>query len=135
MQTILDNAATTAQMFDLFKRGEFDKLVAMMHPRVIWTVSGTAPIPYARTYKGQKDVVSFFPALANAINFSEFVPEKIINAEDHLVLAIGHFIGTVNATGKEINSEWIMLFEFDEEGTLVRFKDYVDTQNIANAFQ
>src|SRR6476661_8127692 len=98
MQTILDNAATTAQMYDLFKRGEVDKLVAMMLPRVIWTVSGAAPIPYARTYKGQKDVASFFPALANAVNFSEFVPEKIINAEDHLVLAIGHYSGTVNAT-------------------------------------
>jgi ketosteroid isomerase-like protein len=135
MQTILDNAATTAQMFTLFKRGEVDKLVAMMHPRVIWTVSGAAPIPYARTYKGHKEVASFFPALANAINFSEFIPERIINAEDHLVLAIGHFMGTVNATGKEIKSDWVMLFEFDEEGILVGFKDYVDTQNVANAFQ
>ena len=63
MQTILDNAATVAQMFDAFKKGEVDKLLSFMHPRVIWTISGAAPIPYARTYRGKQDTATFFPRL------------------------------------------------------------------------
>jgi ketosteroid isomerase-like protein len=135
MQTILDNATTVAQMFDAFKKGDVDKLISFMHPRVVWAVSGTAPIPYARTYRGHKDTATFFAELAKAVTFTEFVPERILNADDHTVASIGHFTGTVNATGKETKSDWVMILEFDEEGILVRFKDYVDTQNIANAFQ
>jgi ketosteroid isomerase-like protein len=122
-------------MFDLFKRGEIDKLIAMMHPRVIWTVSGAAPIPYARTYKGQKDVATFFPKLAEAVSFTEFAPDKIVNVDDHTAIAIGHFIAIAKSTGKEMKNDWVMLFEFDEEGILVRYKDYIDTQSIAEAFQ
>lgn len=134
MQTILDNAATVAQMFDLFKKGEITKLVAMMHPRVVWIVSGAPPIPYARTYRGQKEVVNFFTELANTVTFTEFIPEKIVNADDRTVISLGHYTAVVNTTEKETKSDWVMVTEFDEEGALVRFKDYVDTQNIANAF-
>ena len=135
MQTILNNASTVAHMFDLFKNGEIDKLLAMMHPRVIWHITGNAPIPYARIYRGTKDVANFFAELAKAVTFKEFVPEQILNADDHIVASIGHYIITVNSTGKEAESDWVMTFEFDEEGILVGFKDYVDTQAVAKAFQ
>jgi len=135
MQTILNNAGTAAHMFNLFKNGEIEKLLAMMHPRVKWTISGTAPIPYARTYRGTKDVANFFSELAKAVTFTEFAPEKIENADDHTVVSIGHYSFTVNATGKEAKSDWVMISEFDEEGILVGFQDYVDTQAIASAFQ
>jgi ketosteroid isomerase-like protein len=107
----------------------------MMHPRVLWHISGSAPIPYARTYRGTKDVATFFTELAKAVTFTEFTPEKIVNADDHTVVTIGHMIFTVNATGKEVKSDLVMISEFDEEGNLVGFRDYVDTQAIANAFK
>ncbi|TKK69222.1 DUF4440 domain-containing protein [Ilyomonas limi] len=135
MQTILDNAATVAQMFDAFKKGEVDKLLSFMHPRVIWTISGAAPIPYARTYRGKQDTASFFPEVARAVTFTEFEPEKIVNIDDHTVVSIGHLTAIANETGKEMKSDWVMLSEFDEEGMLVRFRDYTDTQTVAKAFQ
>ena len=135
MQTILDNATTVAQMFDAFKKGEVDKLLSFMHPKIVWRVSGAAPISYARTYRGKQDTATFFPEIARAVTFTEFVPERIVNIDDHTVLSIGYLTGTVNATGKEIQSDWTMLSEFDEEGMLVRFRDYMDTQSIAKAFQ
>lgn len=135
MQTILNNATTAAYMFDLFKGGEIDKLLSMMHPRVVWEVSGAAPIPFARTYRGTKEVAQFFSEMANAVTFTEFVPEKIVNADDHTVVSMGHYSIIVNATGKEAKSDWVMISEYDEEGVLVRFKDYVDTQAIASAFE
>jgi ketosteroid isomerase-like protein len=135
MQTILNNAATVAHQFELFKNGEIDKLLSMMHPRVLWHVSGAAPIPYARTYRGTKDVATFFAELAKAVTFTEFVPEKIINADDYTVVSTGHYSFTVNATGKEAKTDWVIISEFDEEGILVGFKDYVDTQAVASAFQ
>jgi len=134
MQTILNNAGTVAHQFDLFKNGEIDKLLSMMHPRVLWHVSGAAPIPYARTYRGTKDVATFFAEMAKAVTFTEFAPEKIVNADEHTVVSIGHLSLTVNATGKEVKSDWAMISEFDEEGNLDSFKDYMDTQAIANAF-
>jgi ketosteroid isomerase-like protein len=134
MQTILNNAATAAHMFDLFKSGEVDKLLSMMHPRIVWDISGAAPIPFARTYRGTKDVANFFTELAKTVSFTEFVPEKIVNADEHTVVSMGHYTFIVNATGKEAKSDWVMVSEYDEEGSLVRFKDYLDTQAIANAF-
>jgi ketosteroid isomerase-like protein len=135
MQTIMNNAGTVAHQFDLFKNGETDKLLSMMHPRVLWHVTGAAPIPYARTYRGTKDVANFFAELAKTVTFTEFVPEKIVNADDHTVVSMGHMSFTANATGKEAKTDWVIISEFDEEGNLVGFKDYMDTQAIANAFQ
>ena len=135
MQTILDNAATAVRMFELFNRGEIDKLIPMMPPRVLWQVSGAPPIPYARTYRGQKEVTTFFAELANAVTFTEFVPDKIVNADEHTVVSIGHFSAIAKPTGKETKSDWVIIFEFDEEGILVRYKDYVDTQSIAEAYR
>ena len=135
MQTILNNAGTAAYQFDLFKNGDIEKLLSMMHPRVLWHISGAAPIPYARTYRGTKDVATFFAEMAKAVTFKEFAPEKIINADEHTVVSIGHMSFTVNATAKEVKSDWVMISEFDEEGILVGFRDYADTQAIAAAFQ
>jgi len=134
METLVNNATIAAEMFDAFKRGDVKTLLDHMHPDIRWTIGGSAPIPYARTYQGHNDTATFFSALAKAVTFQEFVPEKILNADDHTVVSIGHFKGTVNATGKQFSSDWVMIDEFDDDGLVVRFKDYADTQNVANAF-
>jgi ketosteroid isomerase-like protein len=134
METLVNNATIAAEMFDAFKRGDVKTLLDHMHPDIRWTIGGSAPISYARTYNGQADTATFFSALAKAVTFEEFVPEKILNADEHTVVSMGHFKGTVNATGKEFKSDWVMIDEFDDDGLVVRFRDYVDTQDVANAF-
>ncbi len=135
MQTIVENAAIAARMFDLFNKGEIAKLISLMHPNVTWIVSGSDPISYAGTYKGQHDTARFFSQLAKTVHFTEFEADRILNADEHTVVSIGHFKGKVAATGKAIQSDWVMVMEFDEEGLLVHFHDYTDTQNVANAFK
>ena len=135
METLVDNATLVAEMFDAFKRGDIDTLLSHMHPDIIWVASGTAPIPFGGTYKGRENTATFFSKLGKAITFTEFTPQRIVNVDDHTVVSTGQFTGIVNATGKEVKSDWVMISEFDEEGILVGFIDYVDTQAIANAFQ
>ncbi len=134
METLVNNAKLISEMFDAFKKGDVETLLSHMHPDIKWTVSGSSPIPYARTYKGHKETAGFFSSFAKEVTFQEFVPEKILNADDHTVVSIGHFKGTVNATGKEFMSDWVMIDEFNDDGLVVSFKDYTDTQKVANAF-
>lgn len=134
MATSVNNAAIVGEMFEAFKRGDIETLLSYMHPDITWTVTGSSPIPYARTYKGREDTRTFFPSLAKAVTFHEFVPERILNADEHTVVSIGHFKGTVNATGKEFRSDWVMIDEFDDDGLVVSFHDYTDSQNVAKAF-
>ena len=134
METMVDNVTLVGEMFDAFKKGDVDMLLTHMHPDIKWTVTGSAPIPYASTYNGREETATFFDSLAKAVTFLEFVPERILNAGPHTVVSIGHFKGIAKATGKEFKSDWVMIDEFDDNGLLVRFHDYTDSQNVANAF-
>ncbi|MCW3111576.1 MAG: hypothetical protein JWQ09_6082 [Segetibacter sp.] len=134
MQTLVNHATTVAGMFDAFKKGDLEKLISYMHPMVIWKVSGHDPIPYGGSYRGHNDTKKFFLKLDSVISFKEFEPDKILNADDDTVVSMGHFVGTVKATGKEVKSDFVMITEFDEQDMVVSYKDFMDTQAIANAF-
>src|SRR3954447_25129516 len=109
METMVNNAAVTGEMFDAFKKGDIETLLSYTHPDVTWISTGSAPNPYAGVYRGHKETASFFYKLAAAITFQEFVVEKILNADEHTVVSIGHFKGTANTTGKELKSDWVMI--------------------------
>jgi ketosteroid isomerase-like protein len=134
METLVKQTAIASEMFDAFKRGDIETLLSYLHDDVIWTIGGSAPIPYARVYRGKEDTSTFFPSLAKAVTFHEFVPRRIEQAGDHTVVSFGYFKATVNNTGKQIESEWVMVDEFDDDGLVISFRDYVDTQAVANAF-
>ena len=134
METLVNHATLVSEMFDSFKRGDIDTLLSHLHPDVTWNASGTAPIVQGGTYHGVGETATFFSRLGNAITFTEFVPEKILNADDHTVVSLGHYVGNVNTTGKETRSKFAMITEFDDEGLVTRFTDFIDTQNMANAF-
>jgi len=134
METLVNNATLVAEMFDAFKKGDIDTLLSHMHPDIIWISSGSDPIPQAGTYRGREETATFFSKMAKAITFTEFVPQKIVNADEHTVVSIGNFAGTVNATGKEFRSRFVMIDEFDDDGLVTKFTDYYDTQNAANAY-
>ncbi len=134
METLINNATLVAEMFDAFKKGDINTLLSHMHPDITWISSGNAPIPQAGTYHGREETAAFFSKLAKAVTFTEFDPQKIVNADNHTVVSIGNFAGTVNATGKEFRSRFVMIDEFDDDGLVTKFTDYLDTQNLANAF-
>lgn len=134
METLVNHATLVGEMFDSFKKGDIDALLSHMHPDITWTVTGSSPIPYAGTYRGREHTATFFSSLAKTVTFKEFVVERILNADDHTVVSIGHFKGSVIATGKEFMSEFVMIDEFDDDGLVVGFHDYTDSQKIANAF-
>jgi ketosteroid isomerase-like protein len=134
METLVNQTTLVAEMFDAFKRGDIETLLSYMHEDVTWTVGGGAPIPYARTYRGKQDTATFFPKIAEAVTFQEFVSERIEQAGDNTVVSFGYFKATANATGKQFRCDWVMVDEFDEDGMVTSFRDFMDTQAIANAF-
>jgi ketosteroid isomerase-like protein len=134
METMVSNTAIVGEMFDAFKRGDIDTVMDHMHPDITWVVTGAAPITYGGTYKGKAHTATFFTALAKAVTFQEFEVERIMDAGNHTVVSIGHFNGTVIATGKQFRSDWVMVDELDENGLVTHFHDYTDSQNVANAF-
>jgi ketosteroid isomerase-like protein len=134
METLVDNATIVAEMFDAFKKGDVETLVSHMHPDITWIISGIDPISYAGTYRGRENTATFFAKLAEAVTFTEFTPQRIVNAGGNTVVSIGHYAGTVNATGKEMKSDFVMIDEFDDDGLVIKFHDYVDTQAVAKAF-
>jgi ketosteroid isomerase-like protein len=134
METLVNQTELVAEMFDAFKRGDVETLLSHMNDNITWTVGGGAPIPYARVYKGKQDTATFFTELAKALNFQEFVPERIEQAGDHTVVSFGYFRATAIATGKQFKCDWVMVDEFDEDGLVTSFRDFTDTQAIAAAF-
>jgi ketosteroid isomerase-like protein len=135
METLISNVEIVRQTFEAFKRGDIETIFSHLHPDISWTVTGAPPIAYAGKYKGKQETATFFTTLANTVTFEEFEPERILDAGENTVVSIGHFKGTVIATGKEFRSDWVMVDELDEDGLVVSFHDYTDSQNVANAFR
>ena len=50
------------------------------------------------------------------------------------MVAIGDYTATSNATGKQVSSEWVMVWTI-RGGKVTHFREYADTHALYNAIQ
>ena len=138
MELLVHNDLKVREMYEAFNRGDIEAIIAEMHPKVDFKVMGAPDIPYAGHYKGTNEVRRFFSEMAKHIEFSEMEPdhffEKSSDGND-IVVVTGNAKGRVLKTGKTTESLWCMIYEFDDDNRIIRFRDIYDTLNEAKAFK
>jgi ketosteroid isomerase-like protein len=63
----------------------------------------------------------------------EFEPREFI-AQGNKVVVLGHGAWTVNATGRDFDSDWVHVFTI-EDGHIAAFREFLDSHLAAEACQ
>ena len=63
--------------------------------------------------------------LASTVEYTTFEPREFIAQGDQVVV-IGSERARVKATGRVVDTDWVMVFTI-RDGKVVRFRDYYDT--------
>jgi ketosteroid isomerase-like protein len=125
-QTLTDNAATVASIYEAFGRGDIPFILSNLSDDCHWVAMGKGVSKQGGTYKG-KEVVEFFNRLLGEGEFVSFSPVFISNADDNTVVAFGNMSCKARATGKPYVSDWAMRWVFNDDDKVCEYQNYHDT--------
>ncbi len=132
MSTIEQNRALVEQLYAGFASGDLPAVLATMAPDIEWTEA--EGYPYAGTYVGQDAVVqSVFARLATEWEGYRAVPDSYV-AEGDTVVALGHYSGRYNKTGKGFRAPFVHVWTA-RNGALVKFVQHTDTAIVQRALE
>lgn len=132
MEVLVHYAEKVHNMYEAFNRGDIPFVLSNLHPDVIWEVMGQPEIPFAGIYHGPEDCGHFFQKLNETVEFKEMVPEHILET-GNTVISTGYMKGAVRKNGKLFSSIFCMIYELNDEGQVVHFRDCADTLALARA--
>ncbi|MFI5205630.1 MAG: nuclear transport factor 2 family protein [Candidatus Paceibacterales bacterium] len=124
---------TVQQIYAEFGKGNPQGVLNLLTDDVTWTDPGYPEIPYAGKRKGKNEVLNFFMEMGKTISFSHFEPQQFFN-DGNMVVVKGFFTGKSNATAKTFESEWVMLWEVENE-KVKYYQAFVDTFKMATAIK
>ena len=126
------NVTLIKNMYEAFKRGEIETIIAALTPDVDWQVYGNPhDYPTIGRWKGPNGAQDFFRTVAEMQDVTEFAPRDFYAAGDK-VFALGRYGWKVRKTGKAAGGEWCHVFTF-KNGKVSQFREYTDTAAFAAA--
>jgi uncharacterized protein len=131
----MDNLTAVKEMYAAFGRRDVPALLASVDENVQWQaiIGAGSHVPTSGTRQGKQAVAEFFQILAKTVDFSRFEPREFITDGD-TVVTLGEYAGRSIATGRSFQAEWAMVFNFNNNGKLVRFREYAGSNSIDAAF-
>ena len=127
-----DNVAITQDIFGRFGRGDIPAILELLAEDVLIEFYGPSVIPYAGTYRGQREAGRFFETVLSSVDIHQFDPEEFI-AERDKVIVTGHLRLTARATGGTIDSDFVHVITM-KDGKWLRFRDFMNTAVAVAAF-
>lgn len=116
-----DRAATVAEIYEAFGRGDVDAILERLADDVVWEpgVRDTG-LEYLRERHGKHEVAGFFPALAAAVDLTHFEPLALCEAGDYVMVPVRH-AGSVRGGGEVPMTTEAHLWRFDADGKVAEF--------------
>lgn len=123
----------THAFYAAFGAGDMERVFSLIAPDVRWRVIAPPSVPYSGEYVGIEAVRVFFGIVSTAERLSSFVADYIIGDETRAA-AKGREVGTVVATGRSFEAEWVQLFEV-RRGQITEFVEVIDTFALDAAYR
>ncbi|MGD9891701.1 MAG: nuclear transport factor 2 family protein [Dehalococcoidia bacterium] len=128
----VDTTQTVQDLYVAFGRADVPAILALLAEDAELYHSGPADVlPWSMLYRGKAEWGRFFQDVGQAIEFTEFAPERFI-AQGDTVVALGHFAGRARATGRPVASHWAMEWTF-QDGDITHCRVHEDTAALAAA--
>jgi len=128
-----ENIALIQKVYDAFRRGDIPTILGNLSEDVEWTLEGPSVIPFTGKRRGIREVAGFFEALGTTLDNMSVTPAEFIGQVDK-VITVGRFGATVKANGRAIDTAMAHVFTI-ANGRIIRFLDFVDTAQIADAYR
>lgn len=132
--------ATTAQRsnleiiegaYEAFNSGDIESVLAVFDDDIEWTEPAGGE--FAGTYHGPQAVAEgIFAETASVYEGFQATPHRYVDGGETIVV-LGEASGTVRETGEDMMVPFAHVCDM-EDGKLVRFTNYTDTETIQRAF-
>ena len=109
--------------------GDREALLALVAEDIEWIIPGK-DWPLAGTWRGHDGLADLFETASSSIETST-EPREFV-AQGDRVLVVGFARGTIRATNKTFEDDWIFAITV-REGKLTSIREYIDTQALALA--
>ena len=124
-----DHIATVSAIYEAFGRGDVPLILATLSEAVEWEAwadnqAQAADVPWLRPRRGKAGALEFF-TLAGQFKIHEFRVLSLLAGGNQVAAEV--VIDTTVATGIRYRDEELHLWTFDDSGTVVRLRHYVDT--------
>jgi ketosteroid isomerase-like protein len=127
-----ENVQVVKAFFEAIGSGDKQRLLELTAEDIEWTLPGK-DWPLAGTYRGHAGLAELVKKESDTIEMSISEPREYV-AQGDRVLVVGAAKGTIKATNKPFEDEWIFAITV-RNGKLVGIREYIDTQAMARAAQ
>jgi ketosteroid isomerase-like protein len=125
-----DNVRTVKAFFAAMGEGDKQALLALSAEDIEWIVPGEG-WPLAGTHRGHAGLTDLLQTASKELETSFPVPPEYV-AQGDRVLVVGSAEGTIKATGKAWEDNWVFAITV-RDGKLTKIREYIDTQALARA--
>ena len=129
--SIEKNIQTVKDFFAAIGRGDRKALLTLVAEDIEWIIPGK-DWPLAGTHHGHAGLANLLETASRSMETST-EPREFV-AQGDRVLVVGFARGTIKATNKTFEDDWIFAITV-RDGRLTRIREYVDTQALARAAQ
>jgi uncharacterized protein len=126
------NQSIVQSMYESFAKGDIPAVLARLADDIVWEGTPSPELPYSGIRRGKPAVLEFFAGVGQ-VDVSLFEPLEYFTS-GNTIIALGRWAGNVRKTGKSFQTNWAMVWDF-ENGKVKRFRDYEDTAPTAAAFR
>jgi ketosteroid isomerase-like protein len=127
-----ENVQVVKAFFEAIGSGDKQRLLELAAEDIEWILPGK-DWPLAGTYRGHAGLAELVKKESDTIEMSISEPREYV-AQGDRVLVVGAAKGTIKATNKPFEDEWIFAITV-RNGKLVGIREYIDTQAMARAAQ
>jgi ketosteroid isomerase-like protein len=127
-----ENVQVVKAFFVAIGSGDKQRLIELAAADIEWILPGK-DWSLAGTYRGHAGLAELVKKESDTIEMSLSEPREFV-AQGDRVLVVGAAKGTIKATNKPFEDEWIFAITV-RNGKLVGIREYIDTQAMARASQ
>jgi hypothetical protein len=132
----MSNAQTVQGIYAAFGRGDVPAILEKLAPDVEWEYGTTGHgVPWLQPRRGREQVVGFFQALAELLEFKKFAMTAVLEGPA-VVVALIEIEAVVKATGRSLAEiDEVHIWHFDAGGRIRKFRHAVDTHQHVLAYR
>ena len=122
------------EMYAAFGRGDVPAVLGAMDDQITWNEAENAGLADGNPYIGPNAVLEgVFMVKGAAIDGLTVTPSNIIDGGEAVTVE-GRYTGTVRATGKPLNAQFVHVWGI-ANGKAVRHQQYTDSKQWSEAFE
>lgn len=128
-----ENLAIISSVYDAFSRGDIRAALSCIHERIEWNEAEHVTFWPGRTLLGHQEVIDgLFARIPETFGSTWRIEIERIHDCGATVIMQGRYHGVARSTGKALSPQVAHIWDL-ENGKVVRFQQYTDTWQFAEA--